>query len=429
VVDSPILSEFPIRNGQYVETLLLQASDVLDEVRPREMAAPQDPLPLITHALNEPILSRSLEELASGASNAVVICDDMTRPTPAHLLVPAILSRLNAGGLPDSAITILIATGTHRPMTREELEAKLGASVLERVRVVNHDHSALNELVSLGDTASGVPITVNRRVAEADVVVAVGNIVPHRYCGWAGGAKIIQPGVSGEATTAATHLMITRDPLARLGEVENTVRREIELVADSVGLDFIVNTVLDDEQALVSVVAGDFRAAFRRGVELAREVFGASFTARADIVVASAYPSDINLWQAGKALYAADLVVRDQGLIILSSPCTEGVGEHGSFAELIALDADVIERRIAGNEVSDRISAAAALAVALVRERAEIWLASSGISVDEARRMRMRRFDTTAEAVKTAMAERPGSRVTLLHNATEVLPIGTEARA
>lgn len=419
---------FRIRNGDVVETLAMEGAVSVEELRPREVSATEDPLRLVAAALDAPIGSPRLEELAAGSQDAVLICDDMTRPTPTHLLLPAILDRLNAGGMADSAITVLVATGTHRPMTRSELVAKFGRAVLDRVRVVNHDHAALEDLVSLGATPSGVPITVNRLVADAGLVVGVGNIVPHRYCGWAGGAKIVQPGVSGEPTTAATHLMITRDPLARLGEVENTVRHEIEQVAESVGLGFIVNTVLDDRQTPVHVVAGDFRAAFRAGVALARAVFGVPFETRPDIVVASAHPSDINLWQAGKAFYSADTVVEPGGLIILSSPCTEGIGEHGSFAELLALDPAQIEDELARGVVPDRISAAAALAVALVRQRAEIWLASTGISEADTRRMHMRRFPTTADAVRAAIQERPGSRVSLLHNATELLPIMTETQ-
>jgi hypothetical protein len=152
-------------------------------------------------------------------------------------------------------------------------------------------------------------------------------------------------------------------------------------------------------------------------------VYGAPFRRPADIVVASAYPSDINLWQAGKSWYAAQLVVRDRGLVIMASPCPEGIGEHGSFAELMALDYATITRLLDGDLVDDRICAAAALACALVREHCEVWLASVGIADADAERMGMRRFDTAGEALAAALEERSGSSVTLLHNATEVLPI------
>jgi nickel-dependent lactate racemase len=412
-----------LRNGDTHERLEVPEERLLDVIAPRPSSAAADVRGVVELAFNRPVGSEPLERLAVGARRPVIVCDDMTRPTPTDLLLPVVLDRLNRAGVDDSQITVLIATGTHRPMTEGELRAKLGAEVVARVAVTNHVYEDREQLVNLGPTPSGIPVTVNRLVAESDLVIGVGNIVPHRYCGWAGGAKIIQPGVCGAETTAATHLMITRFPDVGLGALDNTVRREIDDVADTAGLRFIVNTVLNADQEVVGVVCGDHRAAFARGVEQAREVYGAPFRARADIVVASAYPSDINLWQAGKSWYGAELVVRRGGLVIMASPCSEGLGEHGSFAELMGYDRPALESMLAADEIDDRISAAAALACALVREHCEVWLASTGITDDEASRMGMRRFATAAEALKVAMAERPAGMVSLLHNATEVLPL------
>ncbi len=418
-----------LRNGDRLERLEVLRERLLDVIGPRPSSAVMDARSAVELAFDHPIGSEPLEKLAVGARRPVVVCDDMTRPTPTHLLLPVVLDRLNRAGVQDSQVTVLIATGTHRPMTEKELKAKLGAEVLGRVTVTNHVYEDRQQLVHLDPTPSGIPVSVNRLVAESDLVIGVGNIVPHRYCGWAGGAKIIQPGVCGAETTAATHLMITRFPDVGLGALDNTVRREIDDVADTAGLRFIVNTILNAEQEVVSVVCGDHRAAFARGVEQAREVYGAPFRARADIVVASAHPSDINLWQAGKAWYSAELVVRRGGLVIMASPCSEGVGEHGSFAELMGYDRPTLESLLATDQVEDRISAAAALACALVREHCEVWLASTGITDAEASRMGMRRFETAAEALDVAMSERPDGMVSLLHNATEVLPLAVGAAA
>ena len=124
---------------------------------------------------------------------------------------------------------------------------------------------------------SGVPVMMNRTVSEADLVIGIGSIVPHRYCGWSGGAKIVQPGVCGEATTVATHLMITLDPGVRLGNVENVVRHEMEAVAERAGLRFIVNTVVSARGDVVSVVAGDPVKAHRAGVRLAEKVCSVAY--------------------------------------------------------------------------------------------------------------------------------------------------------
>jgi nickel-dependent lactate racemase len=390
----------------------------------REVEPVTDPETVIEAALDAPIGSPPLEELARGAQRVVILVDDMTRPTPADRLLPAILKRLERAGISPDAICILVATGTHRPMTQAELVAKVGPDVLASYEVVNHDYRQPDTLVQRGSTPSGVPITLNRRVAEADFVLAVGNIVPHRYCGWAGGAKMIQPGVGGEATTAATHLMITKDPGARLGVVENRVRQEMEAVAEQANLKFIVNTILDRYANIVDVVAGDFRLAFRQGIERARGVYSAELKGPADIVLASAYPSDINFWQAGKALYSADIVVREGGIIILASPCYEGVGEHQEFAELLQYDYEAIESLLNRGQVHDRVGAAAALAVAVVKARAAIWFVTAHITAAEAEQMGSRRFETIQVALDAALQLKGDTaRVTVLHEATEILPI------
>lgn len=418
-----------LRYGDAWREVVLPQENFCDELRMREVAAAADAQAMIEAALNAPVGSEPLERLARGAQNVVILIDDLTRPTPTHLLLPGVLRRLEEAGVPRGGITIMVATGTHRGMSQEELQVKVGEEILAAYRVVNHRYDR-DELVALGETPGGVPITVNRKVVDADFVIAVGNIVPHRYCGWAGGAKMVQPGVSGEATTAGTHLMITKVPGARLGVLENQVRHEIEAVAERAGLRFIVNTVLNRQGRIVDVVTGDFRRAFRQGVQLAAQIYSAPFSQQADVVLASAYPSDLNLWQAGKAFYSADLVVKDGGVIILASPCVEGVGEHGQFGELLKYDYKTIEGMLARGEVEDRIGAAGALAVALVRARAALYLVTDTIDEELAAQMEVRRFPTIQaalhEALEAQAARNAGNRaplVTVLHEATEILPL------
>ncbi len=422
----PNLQSITLHYGQEEQQITIPRQNLLDEVGMRAVEPATNPEAVIEAALAAPIGTRRLEELARNSQRVVILVDDLTRPTPAHQLLPGVLRQLEQAGISKEAICILVATGTHRPMTQPELAAKVGSEILTNYRVVNHDYHQPDTLVHRGSTPSGIPITLNRLVAEADFVVAVGNIVPHRYCGWAGGAKMIQPGVGGEATTAATHLMITKDPRARLGVVENQVRHEMEAVAEQANLKFIVNTILDRHANIVDVVAGDFRLAFRHGVERARRVYSTPLKGQADIVLCSAYPSDINFWQAGKALYSADLAVREGGIVILASPCYEGVGEHQAFVDLLQYDYDTLDGMVNRGEVKDRIAAAAALAVALVKARAAIWLVTSNISADEAARMGSRCFETIQAALDSAFQVKgDAAQVTVLHEATEILPILT----
>ena len=410
--------------GHEAITINVPSGSLRDNVGMRTARIAPNPTSVLNAALDNPIGSERLEAIVRPGQKVTIVVDDLTRPTPVHLLLPTVLERISKAGVSTADVTILVATGTHRPMSLDELRVRLGESAVDTYQVINHDHRRASDLVDLGNTPSGIPIKINRLVVDADVVIGIGNIVPHRYCGWAGGAKIIQPGVSGEATTAGTHLMITKDPEIRLGVVENAARREIEDVAETVNLKFIVNTILDPGGRVVDIVAGDYRQAFRDGVNRALEVYSCSVTGRADIVIASSHPSDINLWQAGKGLYAADLVVNDGGIIILASPCYEGVGEHSEFVECLRFDYPTLDRLISEDRVPDRIGAAAALAVALILARAEVWLVARTITDAEASRMRMRRFDGLQEAVDAAVTLKPdGSTVTILREAAELLPL------
>jgi nickel-dependent lactate racemase len=332
--------------------------------------------------LNQPISSKPLRELAAGAQRVAIITDDATRPTPAAPIIPHVLDELLAGGVRKEDISFVMANGSHRAMTPEEIIAKIGLEAARQFRVINHDHRA-PDLVDMGHTPSGIPIHVNPAVALADLVIGIGSIVPHRYCGWSGGAKIVQPGVCGEETTAATHLMITKDPGVRLGNAENVVRQEMEAVAEKAGLKFIVNTILNAKGQIIDLVAGHPVLAHRAGVAVAMKACAVTVPRRAEIVVAGSHPADTNFWQAGKSLYTADLVAAEPGSIILVTPAFEGIGEHAEFGALLGLKYDEVLRRLEAGLVSDRLSAAAALAVRLAARGRRIVLVTDGLAADQ----------------------------------------------
>jgi nickel-dependent lactate racemase len=385
-----------------------------------------DPRAVIEHALGSPVASPRLSDLAAEVQDAVIVVDDVTRPTPVSVVLPAVIDELVGGGVPREAITVLVALGTHRLMTGPELRARLGDEPARTLRVVQHDYRDASSLIDLGATESGIPVVVNHLVCESQLTVTIGNIVPHRYCGWAGGAKMILPGVSGADSTAATHLMITKDPNIRLGVVENRARHEIEAVADLTSLRFVVNTVLTRSGGIYDVVAGDFRAAFRHGVERALDVYSVPVRRLADIVLVAGYPSEINFWQAGKALYAAELLVRDGGTIVLAAPCPEGMGEHDEFIDLLAESYEAIEARLTNGEVRDRIGGAAALAVAVVRRKARLFLVADGVSDAEARRAALPKFASLQHALARALTVAPSSAkptLAVLREGAEALPV------
>ncbi len=348
---------------------------------PHKVPPVQNEAAEIQRALTHPIGAPPLQEMARGAERVVIVADDNTRLTPTHIIVPLLLNTLNEAGIPDETVEILIALGTHRKMTEKEIEQKFGSETVRRVPVINHDCNDQELLADLGTTPGGVSVQVNRRVLEADLVLGVGSIVPHHIPGFSGGAKIIQPGVCGARTTGEVHLLSVRRPTTLLGMVENEVRQEMEAIAERAGLRAILNTILDSEGRLIRAVYGAPRAAFRRGVEASRRVYGVHVPQTTDIVIASSHPCDIEFWQAHKTLYPAQRCVREGGTIIVVTPCPEGLSvTHPEIADYAGDRMEEIDAAIRAGEIEDLTAGALALAWASVRRHADVHLVSDGIS-------------------------------------------------
>ena len=195
-------------------------------------------------------------------------------PTPRQRIFPPLLDELNKAGIPDKDITVLIALGTHRYMSQEEIRDCFGKEVTRRVKILNHERKDKANLINVGSTPSGISIGVNKITYKADYLIGVGSIVPHSLAGYGGGAKIVQPGICSWETTGKTHLLpMKKDEFfALVGNPENKVRLEMEEVARIVGLNFIVNVVLNSEGEIVKVVSGDPVKAHREGIKVAKEI-------------------------------------------------------------------------------------------------------------------------------------------------------------
>lgn len=379
----------------------------------------------IRRALANPIDCPTLDQLAHHATRVVVVADDNTRLTPTAAIVPIILDALNEAGIPDDAISVLVALGTHRAMTERELEQKFGKQVRRRIRVVNHDAFDPDALVDLGTTPSGVSVQVSRRVMEADLVVGVGSIVPHHIPGFSGGAKIIQPGVCGERTTGDVHLLSVRRERSLLGVLENRVRHEMESIAERAGLRAILNTVLDRRGRLVGAVYGDPKTAFRQGVEISRRVYGVRVNDQCDVVIAGSHPCDAEFWQAHKTLYPAERCVCQGGTIIVVTPCREGIATtHPQLPGFASLPLHEIDAAIRSGEIQDRTAGALAWAWANVRQRATIALVSDGIDDEQTRQLGFAPYPSVQDALDAAL-ERHGGNATIcvLPYAPDTLPL------
>jgi len=288
----------------------------------------------IVKTLAKPVNSPPLRQLAKPGDTACIVFTDITRASPDHLLVPALLAELTAAGVRDEDITLLCGIGMHRPSTPEEKVTKLGAEVVARYRVVDNEPQNPAALVDLGTTASGVPLSVHKAAYEADLLIATGIVEPHQYAGYSGGRKTVAVGAAGEPMIAYTHgPRMVDHPGTRLGRIEgNPFHEAVSEAARRAGLRFILNVVLDDHKRVAAVRAGDPEAAFLELVAFAKQLYVVPVPQRYDVVIGGVgFPKDANLYQASRAasylFFAPTPVVKPGGFLIIPARCEEGAGE------------------------------------------------------------------------------------------------------
>jgi nickel-dependent lactate racemase len=376
-------------------------------------------------ALATPIGTPPLHEMVRHGQSITLIVDDNTRITPTKQIIPILLDELNRAGVPDSDIQAVIASGTHRPMTSQEKDEKYGAVVMSRIPVLDHDYKDPHKLVDYGITKRGTRILVNRDVVEADFRISIGNIIPHHPTGWSAGAKTVLPGVGGEETVAQMHFLGSRDPA--LGRVDTPMRQEMEDFAEKIGLDFILNVILNREGELVGAVAGHFIAAHRVGVEISKKVYGLPIPELADIVISSSSPVDFDFFQADKGITSAEPATKPGGEIVLVSACIEGISPaHPELADYLGKMAnEQIWEMIRHRGAPDPLTAAEAIVFNDIKDKMNITLATDGISPDLCKSMGFRHVWPAALGayLKQRLDQKPNIKIGILRQSAEVLPI------
>jgi len=302
-------------------------------------------LTAIDTTLSNPINSAPLRELAHKGDTVCIVFTDITRACPDYLLVPPILRELHAAGIRKHDITLLCATGLHRPSTYEEKVAKLGAKVVEEYHIVDNEPQNPDHLVNLGETENGTPVSVNKIAYESDLLIATGLVEPHQYAGYSGARKTIAIGAAGENTIAYTHgpKMIDHSG-TRLGLIEgNTFHQAITEAAKKAGLRFILNVVLDEKTRPVAIYGGEPEATFVKLVSVAQKLYTVPVPHQYDVVIGGVgFPKDSNLYQASRApsyiFFAPTPVIKEGGVIITPARCDEGsgtgIGEQRFYKEM-----------------------------------------------------------------------------------------------
>jgi lactate racemase len=369
-------------------------------------------------ALDRPIGSKPLRELAAGKKTAAISVCDITRPAPNWLTLPPLLKRLHDAGIPVEGVTILIATGLHRGATPSEIDHILGPEIAAKYRVVNHDARVLAEHRWLGTTGRGIPVYIDERFMAAELHITLGFIEQHLMLGFSGGRKLVAPGLAAQETIKVIHSpAFMREPMATEGSIaDNPLHAQLLEIARMAGHDFMLDVTLTQSREVSGIFAGDPVKAHAAGVDFLRTTSLERLTGLADAVITSAagYPLDLTLYQTVKGVTAAQHIVKPGGRILIMGECAEGVGSP-EFAEKVAgfsgYDSFLDEIRSADVEIDQWQLEK----LALTGQKHELFLYVPGLAKERLGGLASRCFWDSKSAVDAVLKGLPaGARVALV---------------
>lgn len=309
-----------------------RSAGFLGILTPQQQPPLKDAAASVAESLIRPIESRPLQEIATGRIDACIVISDITRPVPNQLLLPPILTALQRAGIDEGDITILIATGIHRPNEGEELVRLVGPEIAARYRVENHFSKRQEDLETVGTIMGSVPVSVNRRYLQSDLKILTGFIEPHMWAGYSGGRKSILPGISSVQTLEYMHgPQMIAHPDVVYGKLEGNPFHEAGLqIMDIVGADFIVNVTLDTEKRVTGAYSGHPVEAHLAGCRELTPYSTVFVDEPLDFVVTTngGAPLDVNLYQTSKGIAGVAPVVKPGGDIVVASECGEGLGSE-----------------------------------------------------------------------------------------------------
>lgn len=313
-----------IEDDRFAGSLVSQAATYRAEYSEEE---------LVERSLDFPIASPKLEELAKGKKNIVIISSDHTRPVPSKIITPILLRRIRSAA-PDARIRILVATGFHRPSTKEELISKYGEDIVAHEEIVMHYSERDEDMVTLGKLPSGGDLIINKVAMEADLLLSEGFIESHFFAGFSGGRKSVLPGISSYKTIMANHSgEFINDKHSRTGNLKhNLIHEDMAYAAKTAHLAFILNVVLDEDKKIIGSFAGDLEKAHKKGTVFVDSLSQVD-AIESDITISTngGYPLDQNIYQAVKGMTSAEATNKLGGTIIMVAGCRDGHGGEGFY--------------------------------------------------------------------------------------------------
>jgi nickel-dependent lactate racemase len=384
----------------------------------------------VREAIARPLGTGPLRGLVSAGQTVAISVCDVTRPMPSSTVLPPVLEAL--AHVPDAQIAILVASGTHRATTHDELVEILGAAIVERYRIVVHDAFDDSQLVSLGEVDHQIPVSLNRTWVEADVRITTGFVEPHFFAGFSGGPKMVAPGLAGFKTIMRLHdAEMIRHPDARWGVTEgNPIHDGVRRIAALSGVDFSVDVAINRDRQITHVVAGELFAVHRTVCAVVKRTAMQPCAAPFDVVVTtnSGYPLDQNLYQTVKGMSAAAQVVKQGGVIVCASACSDGFPSHGEYLQMLTErdSADGLLEMInaPGHNRHDQWEVQVQ---AQIQQRATVLLKNEGLSAAQVRSAHLTPVDDVGLATRDALSRiGPEARLCVLPEGPQTIPYLTE---
>lgn len=404
-------------------------------IEKRAMPVLAEPRAAVERALAEPVGGPSLREAARGKRSACVLICDITRPVPNGLFLPSLIRALLDAGVPRAGITVLVATGLHRPNEGQELAELVGDPwVLETVTVANHDARADEDHVLLGRTPTrGTVVRLDRRLVEAELRIATGLVEPHFMAGWSGGRKVIAPGVAHAETITTFHnaAFMAHPRAANCVLDGNPLHEEQLAIMAMLGGALALNTVIDDRRRLAFVNFGEIVQSHLRAVGFAGTYARVPVGRRFQTVVTSAagYPLDRTYYQTVKGMVGPLDILEPGGDLIVASACSDGMGsKHYVEAQrrLVDLGADGFASSIAGKPHADIDEWQTQMQLKPMRV-GRVRLYTDGLAAHDAALTGVEHVTDLTTAIADSMARHQDPRVAFVPEGPYVVPVHEEA--
>lgn len=404
---------------------IVNVPDGVTVIRSKYVQGLKDEIGEIRRSIENPIGTGRLADKVKQDSTVAIVVSDITRPVPSDKILPPLLDEISV--VNKENITIIVATGTHRPNTTEELCQMLGEDIVENYSVINHNAFDKDTLISIGKNALGNEVWVNKAYMEADVKILTGFIEPHFFAGFSGGRKSVFPGIIGQSNLKTNHgVHMIDNPLARYGILEgNPIHEEMLGTALMTGVDFIVNVSLNSEHQITGVFSGDLVEAHKQGVKFVKDVSMQQVPSMYDIVITtnSGYPLDQNLYQSVKGMSAVEGIVKAGGAIIIASECSDGVGSDEFCHILGSRDTPAELMEMIHNPDFYMDAQWQVQILARILSNFQVYLYSDGISEDVAKKCHLVPITSIEETIEKLQKRfGPGAKIAVMPEGPMAIP-------